>query len=176
MSGIFGGIANLAENIISGLKDLLISLFVPSDDFFSGKFSVLTDKLGWVGQIVTECKSFVSSLEMQTFAADPVIAFPVDYNFGGKNQHVDVVLDFSWYAPYRDMCNKIISIILWLLFYWRTLMAMPNIISGAGAAVDFGVDYLQYNSEDQRLSRQARSINNRRTVERYNKSQRGGKK
>lgn len=50
------------------------------------------------------------------------------YQYGGDVE----VLDLSWYAPYKQTVDSILSGFLWLLFLWGLWKNAPNIISGTG--------------------------------------------
>ena len=42
------------------------------------------------------------------------------------------VLDLSWYAPYKERVDGIVSGFLWLLFLWGLFKTAPGILSGLG--------------------------------------------
>lgn len=50
------------------------------------------------------------------------------YEYGGQVE----VLDLSWYAPYKERVDNIVSGFLWLLFLWGLFKTAPGILSGIG--------------------------------------------
>lgn len=117
----------VVDALLSGLK----VLFVPSDDFLDSKVSYLTQKFGFVTAIVNSMKQIVTSFIDYQLQEPPVVeinlaAATSKYDYGDMS----VVLDFSWYAPYRNTVNAFLRAILWVPFIWRLFVALPNIISG----------------------------------------------
>ena len=52
------------------------------------------------------------------------------YDYGGQVE----MFDLSWYTPYKETVDHIISGFLWLSFLWALFRHAPGIISGAGLA------------------------------------------
>lgn len=52
------------------------------------------------------------------------------YDYGGQVE----MFDLSWYTPYKETVDHIISGFLWLGFLWALFRHAPGIISGAGLA------------------------------------------
>lgn len=50
------------------------------------------------------------------------------YDYGGQVE----MFDLSWYTPYKETVDHIISGFLWLSFLWALFRHAPGIISGAG--------------------------------------------
>ena len=50
------------------------------------------------------------------------------WDYGGEVQ----ILDLSWYTPYKETVDNIMSGFLWLLFAWGLFKQAPSIISGGG--------------------------------------------
>ena len=46
------------------------------------------------------------------------------------------VIDFSWYAPYKELGDTIICCFAYAFFYWRIFIHLSDIISGSGGSVD----------------------------------------
>lgn len=49
------------------------------------------------------------------------------YNYGGYVE----VLDLSWYTPYKESVDKLLSGFLWVVFLWTLFRKVPGIISGS---------------------------------------------
>ena len=52
------------------------------------------------------------------------------YVYGGSVE----VLDLSWYAPYKERVDSLVSGFLWLLFLWGLFKSAPAILGGVGLA------------------------------------------
>lgn len=44
------------------------------------------------------------------------------------------IIDFSWYAPYKETGDTIICIFAYCMFLWNIFIKLPDIIHGAGAS------------------------------------------
>ena len=58
------------------------------------------------------------------------------YEYGGEIEF----LDLSWYTPYKQTVDSLLSGFLWLMFIWRLFKVAPGIISGAGMVTDKAED------------------------------------
>lgn len=72
------------------------------------------------------------SLKLNLGAANSHFGF----DYGGEVEF----LDLSWYTPYKETMDGIISGFLWLLFVWGLFKQAPGIISGAGIVVNKAED------------------------------------
>lgn len=50
------------------------------------------------------------------------------------------IIDMSWYTPFKPVGDIIVICFCWLMFIWRTLRQLPNIINGSGSVIDSDVD------------------------------------
>lgn len=145
LSGVLGwldsiakGIGSLAESIKNGIRDVLIEIFVPDEDFITGKIEELKSEFGFVALIIDSAQQITSIFMTNSFSGDmPVVTINLGnaeskYNYGG----VVTALDFSWFARYKPTTDAIISGILWLLFIWRIFVKLPGIINGSSGADD----------------------------------------
>ena len=138
LDSIEKGIGSLAENIKNGIRDVLIEIFVPDEDFISGKIEELKSEFGFVALIIDSAQQITSIFTTSTFDGDiPVITMNLGkaeskYNYGG----VVTALDFSWFAKYKPTTDAILSGILWLLFIWRLFVKLPGIINGSSGSDD----------------------------------------
>lgn len=53
-----------------------------------------------------------------------------------NNEQKVIVLDFSWYAPFKTYGDLIITGFVYAFFLWRLFINLPNIIHGLGGVVD----------------------------------------
>lgn len=110
-------------------------LFIPSDGYFEEKITDTRERFLFVDGIINTAESLYDFFASNTFNTPP--SFEVDlgnanskYNWGGKA----LVLDFSWYVPYKPTVDALLSGILWVVFVWNTYKGLPSIISGVGSA------------------------------------------
>lgn len=125
------GFASVAGTVAGGIS----SAFVPSDGFFEEKVNDLCDEYAFAGSIAATAKDMKSFL-MNLGSVPPVIRINLgaatgDYNYGGDM----VLVDFSFYEPYKPQMDAILSAFLWLWFCWRVILNLPGIISGASGVV-----------------------------------------
>ena len=132
LSGIKESFENVAESIIEGIKNVLIEIFVPSEDFLSEKIEYLKNKFGIVDSIISTIDIFSQFFENVGTGTPPKI----EMNFSSAKSKTKygntVTIDFSWYAQFKPTVDTMLSSIIWVMFVWRTFKRLPNIISGAG--------------------------------------------
>ena len=51
-----------------------------------------------------------------------------------NNEQKVIVLDFSWYAPYKTYGDLIITGFVYAFFLWRLFINLPNITHGLGGS------------------------------------------
>ena len=137
MRGIAESIGNLANNIKEGLIDGLKGLFVPEEGYFDSKFQELTAKFAFWRSITDTIDVFKNFFENHNFNEPPTITVNLssaqgDYDYGQSA----MAIDLSWYEPYRDVVDAILSGILWLFFVWNTWNDLPNLINGVSTVAE----------------------------------------
>jgi len=125
------GFASVSAAVAGGLA----SAFVPEDGFIEGKVNDLCDEYSFAGSIAAtakDLKSFLTNLG----SVPPVIRINLGASSGKYHYGSNMVLiDFSFYEPYKAQMDVILSAFLWLWFCWRVILTLPGIISGASGAV-----------------------------------------
>ena len=128
-------ILDIPLKLIELLGDLLKSLFVPSDGYFTAKVDTIKAKFAFMDSLIDTVQVFTNFFENNTFGEPPTITVnlsssstSIDYGMSAK------MVDFSWYAPYKDSIDFLISSILWVVFAWNTFKDLPCIIGGIGSA------------------------------------------
>lgn len=125
------GLSDLGDRLISGLIDGIKAIFVPSEDFLSEKVDSIAEKFSFVSDIVEGSKNIAAIFETDSdeppyIEMDFSLAKSEKYDYGGKA----VALDMSWYAPYKESVDAILSVIIYVCFLWRIFVASPGIING----------------------------------------------
>lgn len=112
-------------------------MFVPSEDFLSDKMDYISQKFGFVTTVFDIVEILMSGFGVSNEMEPPVVVANFGnssskYNYGGEV----VVLDLSWYAPYKSTVDVYLRAVLWVFFLWRLFVALPNIINGVAGTSD----------------------------------------
>lgn len=130
---LFEVLETLVTNIINGFKELLVFLFVPEQENLQAKIDNQMAKFGFV----SEAQELFSSIKnMITEETEPPTinidlsavgsAFP--YNIGTTA----IVLDLSWYAPYKPVCDAIIVAFVYAVFILNLIRKItPELLNGS---------------------------------------------
>ena len=131
--------------------DLDIELSYTDEDGNEQKTSVkgILAAFGWWKQVADIGKTMVSQIsaaEVAAYAYDanapgsnPTGAPSIPVNLSAAQSRYGVVygedmemLDLSWYTPYKQTVDQLVSGFLWLFFLWALFRHVPAIFSGAG--------------------------------------------
>lgn len=134
----------LIEGIISGFRELLISLFVPSDGYLDAKVLQLRTKFSFADGIIKIVKGFDSAL---TGTAPPIVKLGSldESNKYGINNYV--LMDLVWFKRYKPTTDIILSAALWVIFIWRMFIKLPGIIAGYSAMTYADAKIDEYNNK-----------------------------
>ena len=130
------GIIDYLKNIYQKLKDLLdgiVSLFSKTDttadeNNIKNNLNNVKDKIDFSSNVVNNINDLKSTIENTQSTSQ------VTLNLSGKYWNGNaVVLDLSWYEPYRESVDAIICTFAYLMFLWNFFIKLPDIIRGAGA-------------------------------------------
>lgn len=125
----------VVNGIVNGFTNVLKTLFIPSDDYFSKKLEPIQAKFGFVKQIVNFAKSIISMLSNDNISP-PSFTFDLSKLNTRYYMGDSVTIDFNWYAPYRNSVNSFLSGFIWLHFIWNSFKSLPSIISGGSGLID----------------------------------------
>ena len=137
------------EGIISkAVQGVLTNVFVPNKVATLEKIGEMQEYFEFKDDVVTA----VDDLKTMLFGItpSPVLKIPIGkttskkYNYGTGNY---IIIDVSWYAPYKQFGDKVILAIAWALFLWRLFLKLPGIISGTeGSIMAADRSYQKYSS------------------------------
>lgn len=119
----------------------MAAVFVPSEDYLSDKMDYISQKFGFVTTMFEVVELIVEGFGTGNEQEPPVVTMNLGnatskYFYGGEV----VVLDLSWYAPYKPVVDIFLRSVLWVFFLWRLYVALPNIINGiAGSGTYMGI-------------------------------------
>ena len=114
------------------LKEALSFLFVPSEERITAITNTVSSKFDFVDTIKYSIQS------LQNIISNLGNAPKLEINIGSTkytSQQSVVVLDFSWYEPYKNYGDLIITGFVYIFFLWRIFINLPNIIHGLGGVV-----------------------------------------
>lgn len=125
---IFGFLGHIVSDLVGGFMDMLKSLFIPSDDFFSKKFDgVNTNLQGHVDietyKIIADKVSNVSSSR----AGIPNITI----NWFGRNV---TIVDFSFIQKYKNTINDWVRGFMLILLLFYNINNVYKLIRGGALA------------------------------------------
>lgn len=137
------------EGIISrAVQGVLTDVFVPNEVATLEKVGEMQEYFKFKDDVITA----VDDLKTMLFGItpSPILKIPIGkttskkYNYGTGNY---IVIDVSWYAPYKQFGDKVILAIAWALFLWRLFLKLPGIISGTeGSIMAADRSYQKYSS------------------------------
>lgn len=121
------------HKIVTLFSDLLKSLFIPSEENLNNLTGTVKDKFEFVETIKIAINSIQNSI-------NNVEGAPSYYIDVGATKFTNAtklkIIDFSFYAPYKNYSDTVITGFIYAFYIWRLFIKLPNIISGAGGAVE----------------------------------------
>lgn len=134
MDNVISFIVNLPSNIMTLLEDLLVFLFVPSDEFIVDRTEMLEDRFGFILHI----RDFFEIINQEN-VYDGVPKFTIHYQ--GKTYNI---IDFSMFENYRTFIRNISSFIM-IFNTWLWIVKNGSSIIGNGvASSDSDSDIIHY--------------------------------
>lgn len=120
------------------IASAIANIFVPDAELITGIYNTINGKFAFIQQMANFLNQILSVQE----EIPAIYIYP--HNKGATSileyAPADVerilVLDMTWYVPYRETVNNIISGFLWLAFLWAFWKRIPGIISGASVITD----------------------------------------
>lgn len=136
----------LTDIISSAVDGVLTDLFVPNEALAMEKVAEMEAYFKFKDGIIAGVIDLKTMLYGIT--PSPILKIPIGkptskyYNYGTGNY---IIIDVSWYAPYKQLGDKIILAIAWALFLWHMFIKLPGIISGTeGSIVSMDKSYQRY--------------------------------
>ena len=128
--------AGLEGTISKAVEGVLTDVFVPDEALTLEKIGEMQEYFEFKDDIIAA----VDDLKTMIFGItpSPILKIPVGkttskkYDYGTGNY---IIIDVSWYAPYKQFGDKVILAIVWALFLWRMFLKLPGIISGTEGSI-----------------------------------------
>lgn len=147
LSNVVNAITSLPATIVNGIS----SIFVPEEGFLDEKLEDLQDHFAWYDDLKEAGDIFYTAFSANNFSDNPVVVIGSarSATTGGTYfSDGSFVLDMNDFAPYRSSVQTIISIFLWIMFFWRLYCRLPDIINGAGMIISTGSKIESWNAKE----------------------------
>ena len=125
----------LGKKIIELLGDLLQSLFVPKQESFLKFQNVFKEKLGFIDSI----KVGIDSIKNMINNVESLPKFSIDINSKYYRGELTVI-DLAWYSQYKTYGDLVITGFVYVFFFWRIFVHIPNIIHGLSSVGEVTTD------------------------------------
>ncbi len=139
LDSLVSGINGLGQFILDGL----VSLFVPSDDFFDSLIDQLRQRFSWYTSIEDAFDSLLAAFSSSNFDSPPTVFVDGD-NRSFFGAHIGTfsapALVFDWFSAHRAAARTVISSFMWVFFLLRIYKHLPSIIAGNSSGSDGGDD------------------------------------
>lgn len=142
----YAGLEGVISNAVQGV---MTDVFVPNEAATLEKVGEMQEYFQFKNDVINA----INDLKTMLFGItpSPILKIPIGkttskkYNYGTGSF---IIIDVSWYAPYKQFGDKVILAIAWALFLWRLFLKLPGIISGTeGSIMAADRSYQKYSSE-----------------------------
>ena len=126
---IISAILSLPSKLIDGLMNLLKTLFVPSYNPMTELLELLNEKIPIAMQLYAIIHNFISKLgdfDYSDYTCEITLNLGGLFGLDGSYN----VFDFSWYLPYRNIVNCILTGFIYLWFIFSTFKNLSKTIRG----------------------------------------------
>ena len=113
--------------MIDLLGDLLEFLFVPSEERLTALTNMVSSKFDFVDSIKLGINAFIDVINN----LGNVPKLNIELGATRYTEDTSLVVDFSWYAPFKNYGDLVITGFTYILFLWRLFTRLSGIISGA---------------------------------------------
>ena len=113
-------------------SNLLQTLFVPAEENVNGLVDSVKNKFSFIDAI----KNTVTDVEDILTGAEEAPGFTIHVKGTQFTEEQDMkILDLSWYVPYKQYGDTILTGFIYAMFFWRIYIKLPSIISGSSGSV-----------------------------------------
>lgn len=152
-TNILALVPTLTESLRDAFSDLMEYFFVPDEEAYQAKVDTLNERFGFIDQIKSAYSYINHFFEISSGTKVPRYSIPIKCEAWGIDDKV--VIDFSWYAPFKPLFDNLIAGFCWLTFIFNVWRKLPDIIGGAGAGVSAITNTIQRSSIESRTSDEA---------------------
>lgn len=108
------------------------SLFVPSEERITSLTNIVSSKFDFVDSIKLAIDSLVDIVNN----VGSVPSLDIDLGSTKYTEKTTVSLDFSWYAPFKQYGDLVITGFVYAMYLWRLFIKLPAIISGSAGNIE----------------------------------------
>jgi len=127
-ANLLQGFKDVVNGITTGFENVLVKLFKPTFTPFTELHELMQEKIPIAGQLYGLLGAYIAVLNEFDYV-DYVPEVTMNINYYGFKGEVDV-FDVSWYEPYRDTVNAILSVFMWLVFGISAYKSIPKLLGG----------------------------------------------
>lgn len=121
----------IGHKFIELQNSLLTYLFIPDEEHLNLIPNNISSKFSFVDTV----KNVINELKilLTDTSSKPKLSISVNskYYTGELN-----VIDLTWYKPYKEYGDLILTGFIYIAFVWRLYVHLPNIISGTGGTIN----------------------------------------
>lgn len=124
-------INTLPLRIQDKIKELFEYFFLPDEEATNRRLDQIREKFAFIDTLAGNGEAIINFLKNASGTKAPVITISLgsykgSFNYGSS----DIVVDFSWYVPYKPMVDNIVAGIIWAVWLWHMYKRIPDIIAG----------------------------------------------
>lgn len=113
------------------VKELFEYFFLPDEDLANQRLDQIRQKFAFIDTLAGNGEAVINFLQNASGNKAPVItinlgSYKGSFDYGSGS----VVMDFSWYEPYKPMVDNIVAGIIWAVWLWHMYKRIPDIIAG----------------------------------------------
>ncbi len=124
-------INTLPLRIQEKIRELFEDFFVPDEELTNQRLKQIREKFAFVESIAGYGETLINFFKSASGISAPVIRINLgDYDGSFNYGSGTVVIDFSWYAPYKPTVDNIVAGIIWATWIWHMYKRIPDIIAG----------------------------------------------
>ncbi len=114
------------------LGNLLKDIFIPKEEDITNLKDAFEAKLGFVDTI----KNGISGVQDMINGIKPAPKLSIVIPATKYSEPLSVnIIDMSWYTPYKNMGDAVLTGFIYIMFLWRLFIHLPSIIAGTGGAI-----------------------------------------
>lgn len=116
-------------------------LFVPDPEMLATNVVNLRTKFGLVDMFMGAGEWLLDQFVIMQGGVPPTLSFTISKTKGRYTfEETEIVLDFEWYAPYKEYVDTFLGAVIWVCFIYRMYKRLPDIIAGAGMVTEIVPD------------------------------------
>lgn len=127
------------DSAVNSIRSFLEDLFMPDPEIITKEVELLHSKFIWYESVKDLVNDVVENITALDGKEPGQIYLNIPSNntltLGGLGSSKPLVIDLSWFSKYRSTVHTVFSAFLWIMYIWRLLHTLPNIINGVGGAV-----------------------------------------